>query len=120
LGLPEKSNPIRSRISPGSKVFFYMGRDGRKEWVVYILECGDRTLYTGCTNDLELRLKRHQSGRGARYTRARLPVRLVYFRRCPDRSSALKGEWAIKRLSRPDKKKLIARSAAVSRRKSLN
>jgi putative endonuclease len=97
-----------------------MRQSGQKKWVVYILECGDNTLYTGCTNDLDKRLKRHESGTGARYTRSRLPVRLVYFRRCPDRGSALKGEWAIKRLSRSEKKTLIARSRAAFSRKSSN
>ena len=80
------------------------------KWVVYILECGDGTLYTGSTNNLARRLLRHRSGKGARYTRGRLPVRVVYCRRCPDRGAALKREHAIKRLGRREKNALIARS----------
>ena len=54
-------------------------------YLVYILRCGDGTLYTGCTNDLPRRLQAHQSGRGAKYTRSRLPVELVYQRPCGGR-----------------------------------
>ena len=59
-------------------------------YLVYILRCGDGTLYTGCTNDLPRRLQAHQSGRGAKYTRSRLPVELVYQEAVPDRSAALR------------------------------
>ena len=69
-------------------------------YLVYILRCGDGTLYTGCTNDLPRRLQAHQSGRGAKYTRSRLPVELVYQEAVPDRSAALRREAAIKRLYR--------------------
>ena len=69
-------------------------------YLVYILRCGDGTLYTGCTNDLPRRLQAHQSGRGAKYTRSRLPVELVYQEAVPDRSAALRREAAIKRLDR--------------------
>ena len=72
-------------------------------YTVYILRCGDGTLYTGCTNDLTRRLKAHQSGKGAKYTRARLPVELVYQEPAPDKSQALRREAAIKRLSRAEK-----------------
>ena len=65
-------------------------------YLVYILRCGDGTLYTGCTNDLPRRLQAHQSGRGAKYTRSRLPVELVYQEAVPDRSAALRREAAIK------------------------
>ena len=77
-------------------------------YLVYILRCGDGTLYTGCTNDLPRRLKAHQSGRGAKYTRSRLPVELVYQEAVPDRSAALRREAAIKRLDRRRKLALIA------------
>ena len=76
-------------------------------WTVYILRCGDRTLYTGCTNDLPRRLKAHQSGKGARYTRSRLPVELVYRENAADKSAALRREAAIKRLDRRKKLALI-------------
>ncbi len=74
---------------------------------VYILRCGDGSLYTGWTDDLERRLKAHQSGQGARYTRSHLPVDLVYREEVADRSAALKREWEIKQLSREEKLKLI-------------
>jgi len=75
---------------------------------VYILECRDKTLYTGWTTDLARRLKAHNAGQGAKYTRSRLPVKLVYAEMLPDQSSALKREQAIKRLSRTQKLALIA------------
>lgn len=74
---------------------------------VYILRCADGTLYTGCTNDLERRLKTHNAGKGAKYTRARLPVELVYAEEAPDRSQALRREAAIKALPRSEKLELI-------------
>lgn len=77
-------------------------------YLVYILRCGDGTLYTGCTNDLPRRLQAHQSGRGAKYTRSRLPVELVYQEAVPDRSAALRREAAIKRLDRRRELALIA------------
>ena len=80
-------------------------------WWVYILRCGDGTLYTGCTNDLPRRLQAHQSGRGAKYTRSRLPVELVYQEAVPDRSAALRREAAIKRMDRRAKQALIAAGA---------
>lgn len=77
-------------------------------YLVYILRCGDGTLYTGCTNDLPRRLRAHQAGRGAKYTRSRLPVELVYQEEATDRSAALRREAAIKRLDRGTKLALIA------------
>jgi putative endonuclease len=77
--------------------------------VVYVLECADGTLYTGWTTDLERRLWEHNSGRGAKYTRGRCPVRLVYREEQPDRSAAQKREAAIRCLSRAGKLKLIER-----------
>ena len=67
------------------------------DWV-YMLECGDGSLYTGWTNDLARRLAAHQSGRGAKYTRGRAPVRLVYAEQCTDKSAALRREAAVKAL----------------------
>lgn len=77
-------------------------------WTVYILRCGDGSLYTGCTNNLPRRLAVHQSGKGAKYTRSRPPVALVYQEEAADKSSALRREIAIKRLSRREKLTLIA------------
>lgn len=73
----------------------------------YILECADRTYYTGWTTDPERRVKQHNKGTGARYTRCRLPVKIVYLEPQPDRTTAMKRERAIKRLSRERKIKLI-------------
>ena len=76
-------------------------------WYVYLLRCGDGSLYTGVTNDLSRRLAAHQAGRGAKYTRSRLPVELVYQEMLPDRSAALRREAAIKRLPRMGKLALL-------------
>jgi putative endonuclease len=77
-------------------------------WRVYLLRCGDGTLYTGATNDLARRLERHRAGTGARYTRSRLPVRLVHDEPAGDRGAALRREAAVKRLSRAEKLALVA------------
>ena len=74
-----------------------------------MLRCSDRTLYTGITSDLEGRLAAHRDGTASKYTRVRLPVRLVYQEPHPDRSSASKREAAIKKLSRSEKLALIRR-----------
>ena len=74
---------------------------------VYILRCGDGSLYTGCALDVEKRLAAHQSGRGAKYTRSHLPVTLVYREECASRGDALRREAAIKRLTREQKERLI-------------
>ena len=76
-------------------------------WKLYILRCGDGTLYTGITTDVEKRLEAHRSGKGAKYTRGRGPLELVYSEECGDHSSALKRELEIKRLTREEKEKLI-------------
>ena len=77
-------------------------------WYVYILRCGDGTLYTGITDDVERRLAVHRTGKGAKYTRGRGPLELVYREELADKSAALKREWAVKQLSRAEKIKLIA------------
>ena len=68
-------------------------------WKLYILRCGDRTLYTGITTDVEKRFAAHRSGKGAKYTRGRGPLELVYREECGDHSSALKREAEIKKLT---------------------
>jgi len=75
-------------------------------WYVYILRCSDSTLYTGSTTDVQRRLTEHNSGRGARYTAARLPVEVVYVEEAGDRSAAQKREAAIKKMPRCLKLKL--------------
>lgn len=74
----------------------------------YILRCGDGSLYTGWTNNLEKRLKDHNQGHGAKYTRSHLPVTLVYYECFDTREEAMRREAAIKKLSRPEKERLIA------------
>jgi len=73
----------------------------------YIVKCSDGTYYTGWTTDPERRVKTHNTGRGARYTRMRRPVKLIYVESLPDRASAMKRERAIKALTRAEKIKVI-------------
>ncbi len=80
-------------------------------WVVYMLCCRDGSLYTGMTNHLERRLATHNRGRGAAYTRARLPVTLVWSEAAADRGAALRREAALKRLSRAAKLRLVHQTA---------
>jgi putative endonuclease len=75
-------------------------------WTVYLARCGDGTLYTGITTDPERRLAQHNAGSGAAYTRTRLPVTLIYREPVSDRSSALRREQAIKKLTRAEKEAL--------------
>ena len=76
---------------------------------VYIVRCKDGSLYTGYTRDPKARVRVHNSGRGAKYTAARRPVRLVYSEKCASLSVALKREYALKQLRRPEKQALIGR-----------
>ena len=74
---------------------------------IYILKCNDGSLYTGWTNDLERRVKAHNAGKGAKYTKSRRPVELVYFEAFSTKQEAMRREWEIKQLSRVEKCKLI-------------
>jgi len=76
-------------------------------WVCYLLRCADDTFYCGISNDMEKRLAAHNAGEGAKYTRGRIPVSVVYCESCADKSAALKRELQIKRLSRSAKEALI-------------
>lgn len=78
-----------------------------KKWYLYVLRCGDGTLYTGITTDVQARFAQHQAGKGAKYTRGRGPLELVYTEECDDHSAALKRELAIKALPREEKEKMI-------------
>lgn len=80
-------------------------------WWVYMVQCRDDTLYTGITTSLQRREKQHNAGTGAKYTKSRRPVRLVYWERWEGKSQALKREYAIKQLSREQKLKLIQTQA---------
>lgn len=75
---------------------------------VYLLRCADDTLYTGWTSDIVRRVAQHQAGRGAKYTRARLPVRLAYYELLPDATAARKREYTLRHLPRKVKLALIA------------
>lgn len=81
-----------------------------KQWGVYILRCGDGTLYTGATDDFDRRLAAHRSGKGAKYTRGRGPLTPLYWEPCADASAAYRREYAIKRLPREKKLALCADS----------
>ena len=78
-------------------------------WYVYMLLCGDGTLYTGITDDVDRRLAAHRSGKGAKYTRGRGPLELVYTEERPDKSAALRREIEIKKLRREQKEALIGK-----------
>ena len=77
------------------------------DWKVYIVKCSDNTFYTGITNNIKLRLDTHNEGNGAKYTKNRLPVILVYLESVANRSNALKREMEIKKLNRSQKINLI-------------
>ena len=85
-----------------------MTRNSSRSWTVYIVECKDKTLYTGIARDLEQRLSAHNAGKGAKYTAGRRPVTLIYREGAEDRSAALVRESAIKRLSAKQKRALVA------------
>ncbi len=83
-------------------------------YYVYIVECSDETLYTGIARDLECRIEEHNaSEKGAKYTRSRRPVKLVYYEEYPDRSSASKREYAIKKMSRKAKQELLLCTSVI-------
>lgn len=86
-------------------------------WTVYMLRCRDGSLYTGVTNDLAARLKKHNAGKGAAYTRSRRPVRLVFSEPAADKGAALRREAALKKLSRLLKLALVRAARAGRRRK---
>lgn len=86
-----------------------MPSPAKGNWVCYLLQCADHTLYCGITNDLDKRLAAHNVGEGAKYTRSRLPVRLAYHEACADRSGASKREAQIKQMARSEKLALCRR-----------
>ena len=76
-------------------------------WIVYILECSDNSIYTGITNNIEKRIKMHESGKGAKYLRGRLPIKLLHKEVFLSRSDASKREILIKKMNHKEKRKLI-------------
>lgn len=90
----------------------------KKEWLLYALRCRDNSLYCGITNDLQRRLHAHNSGKGSKYTRSRLPVYVAYFQACPSKSAALKAEYAFKQLYKSQKEAVVhAHATARKHRK---
>ena len=89
------------RFCPWKVVFM------QKKWFVYLLQCSDNSFYCGITPNLEKRIKAHNEGRGAKYTRSRRPVTLLYSEEWPDRSSASKREYEIKQFPRETKENLV-------------
>lgn len=81
--------------------------DGKHGWWVYLLRCADGSLYAGMAADTQRRLREHNAGRGAKYTRSRRPVELVYREACESKGAALRREAALKRLSRTQKLELV-------------
>jgi putative endonuclease len=94
-----------SRSAERNKV--YMETGGKAAYFCYIVQCLDKTYYTGWTTDPQRRTKQHNKGTGAKYTRTHRPVTLVYFEELPGRSEAMKREYAIKAMSRKRKEDLI-------------
>jgi putative endonuclease len=82
-------------------------------WYVYIIECRDKTLYTGVTNNLSRRVNDHNKGNGCRYTKYRWPVKLIHSEECPTKSEAQKREFYIKGLTR-DKKLMLCREVKLA------
>ena len=85
----------------------------------YILKCKDGSLYTGWTNDLEQRVAAHNTGKGAKYTKARRPVELVYFEEFETKEQAMKREYAIKQMARKDKLELVRRKEKADEQTSI-
>jgi len=79
-----------------------------KNWFVYIVRCSDNSLYTGISTDVDARVAQHNKGKGAKYTRSRVPVELVYTENLSEKGDALRREIEIKRLSPQNKRKLVA------------
>jgi putative endonuclease len=90
-----------------------MDEESDAPWYVYILRCSDNTLYTGITNDVDRRISEHNQGTGAKYTRGRAPVELVFVETTRNRSEASRREWAIKRMKSAEKQKIIDRSGQI-------
>ncbi len=97
----------RAWLKLGRSFFVLAGKKKKKRFFVYLAECGDGSLYCGWTNDLEKRIEAHNSGKGAKYTRAKRPVRLVHAEEFAEKSAALKREREIKKMKKNEKKALF-------------
>jgi len=101
-------HPTYKRMLEGLKKKASRKVKAADRWYLYLLRCGDSSLYTGITNNLERRLKMHQAGKASRYTRTHGPVEMVYSETCGDRSSALIRECEVKEWPRSKKELLVA------------
>jgi predicted GIY-YIG superfamily endonuclease len=99
---------IGCRIRPRNIIVRRMTDSEQKQWFFYLARCSDGSLYSGITVDPEKRMQMHNAGKGARYTRSRLPVTMVYSEPQPDQSSALKREAVVRKWSRKKKEELVA------------
>lgn len=99
LDINDRAAGLRKRAGPPVHI-------GRMNYT-YIVKCRDGTLYTGWTNDLEKRIRDHNCGRGAKYTKSRRPVELIYYEGFPTKKEAMRREWEIKQLSAQEKQKLM-------------
>ncbi len=91
----------------GGRADLLKGKNGERQAYTYMVECSDGSLYTGWTYDLNKRMESHNSGKGAKYTRSRLPVKLVYYEIVKNKVVATRREYAIKHLTRKDKLNLV-------------
>ena len=117
--LPAESADYRTEQPAGRKIraanpgaiLITMGEEARREgtYYTYLLQCADGSLYCGWTDDLEKRVRTHNAGQGAKYTRSRLPVRLVYWERYETKQDAMRREWRVKRLTREEKIELVGK-----------
>jgi putative endonuclease len=106
MGLPLACPFLLATLDPMSKASRQSKRGRKGRWCVYLLRCADGSLYCGMTNELKTRVATHNTGRGAKYTRSRLPVKLAYGEAVKTRSMALRREYQIKKLSKKSKEAL--------------
>ena len=110
--LPELANELGKEIAPAASAPASTPTSEPKRYYLYVLECGDGTLYTGYTPDIEARLAQHRAGTGAKYTRGRGPLTLLASAEFPTKHDAMSAEYRFKRLTRDKKDALLAKVAA--------
>ena len=107
IGLLSNTDKLNMLTNEAIKKDSFTGKIQEANWYVYMLECNDKSIYTGiCKNDIKRRMKEHQSGKGSKYVRSRLPFKLVWSKGNFTASEALKEEYRIKQLEREDKRKI--------------
>jgi len=107
IGLLSNTDKLNMLTNEPIKKDSFTGKIQEANWYVYMLECNDKSIYTGiCKNDIKRRMKEHQSGKGSKYVRSRLPFKLVWSKGGFTASEALKEEYRIKQLEREDKRKI--------------